>query len=189
MIVVIVQFLCIAINCKFQQFVNGKLIPEKMGNDGRRLEFEDTGYSLLHAGNITGHRVVAPAMAILRKIACPNPNNSLELIAIDCQRKNAVVPFHAVDGDMVLINGTDPKPWLRKIVRSHLAAGDDMAKITFYIKSGQKEECSTGVVFDIYMSERNTGDVHWNSILGMADGHSAGDSWEVPVLYLHTICS
>ena len=115
-VLVIVQFLSVAINGQFRQYVNGKLIPRKMDGDGQVLEFAGTSLPLLHSNNGTGQSVIVPTTCILRKIIlCPNPSNSVELVAIDFQRKHMpmskediFVPFYPLEGDMVLINGTDP---------------------------------------------------------------------------------
>lgn len=184
-VAVVTQFLCIAIDGQFQQFVEGRLIDKCLDCDDEHLEFEDTGYFLLQADS--RQRIVLPATSVMRKtITCPNPSNPLQLVAIDFQRKSmpllnedVIVPFFPVEGDMVLINGTDPEPWVGKVVRAHVTPRDQMARVCYYTKTRRKEY--SGELFDILKTGRNFDYVSWNSILGLAAGEWHGCSWKMPI--------
>ena len=66
-----------------------------------------------------------PFTCVLRKVILyphlHEPDH--EFVVVVFQRKTSplteyddVVPFYPEEGDMVLINGTDPEPWLGKVI-------------------------------------------------------------------------
>ena len=81
---------------------------------------------------------------------------------------------------MVLINGTDPEPWLGKVITIYYI---HLAKLLYYIKSGEKDD--GGFQIDIYTPERNPrlayDKVSWNSIITVAEGEWNNNAWERPV--------
>ena len=70
-------------------------------------------------------KIVVPVTCVLRKVILyPHRHEpDHEFVVVNFQRKTSplteydvVVPFYPEEGDLVLINGTNPKPWLGKVI-------------------------------------------------------------------------
>ena len=132
-------------------------------------------------------KIVVPVACVLRKvILLPHRHEpDHEFVVVDFQQKTSplteydvVVPFYPEEGDMVLINGTDPKPWLGKVITIYEDC--QIAKLLYYIKSGEKDD--GGFEIDIYTTEQNPrlayDKVSWNSIITLAEGEGNNNAWE-----------
>lgn len=135
-------------------------------------------------------KIFVPVTCVLRKVILyPHRHEpDHEFVVVNFQRKTSplteydvVVPFYPEEGDMVLINGTDPKPWLGKVITIY--EDHHIAKLLYYIKSGEKND--GGFQIDIYTPERNPrlayDKVSWNSIITLAEGEWNNNAWERPV--------
>ena len=135
-------------------------------------------------------KIVVPVTCVLRKVILyprrHEPDH--EFVVVNFQRKTSplteydvVVPFYPEEGDMVLINGTDPKSWLGKVITIY--EDRHIAKLLYCIKSGEKDD--GGFQIDIYTPERNPrlayDKVSWNSIITLAEGEWNNNAWERPV--------
>ena len=135
-------------------------------------------------------KIVVPVTCVLRKVILyPHRHEpDHEFVVVNFQRKTSplteydvVVPFYPEEGDMVLINGTDPKSWLGKVITIY--EDRHIAKLLYCIKSGEKDD--GGFQIDIYTPERNPrlacDKVSWNSIITLAEGECNNNAWERPV--------
>lgn len=83
---------------------------------------------------------------------------------------------------MFRINGTDPEPWLAKVVKVYVDI--QIAKVIYYKKTGEKED-TDGMQIEVYTTETNshlaTDKVSWNSVIGLAYRDWNNLTWERPV--------
>ena len=177
-------FLCVEIDEQYQTFVEGQIFQVKT-DDGQPTQFESTGY-LIVKKEASPQKIVVPVTCVLRKVILyphrREPDH--EFVVVDFQRKTSplteyddVVPFYPEEGDMVLINGTDPEPWLGRVITIY--EDRQIAKLLYYIKSGEKDD--GGFQIDIYTPERNPrlayDKVSWNSIITLAEGEWNNNVW------------
>lgn len=185
------RFLSVLIDGQYQTFVEGEILLIKHDEEGNNLQFGSTGYVIVTSiSNTPPQKIVFPVTCILRKvIVYPNPCNPQESVVNDFQRKtlplsvhDVLIPFYPKEEDMVLINGTDPEPWLGKVVT--VDTSHHITKVLYYIKSGEREDHS-GMMLNLYKQERNPRNaydrVFWNSIIGLAPGEWNGATWESPL--------
>lgn len=167
--------MCVEIDEQYQTFVEGQIFQVKT-DDGQPTQFENTGY-LIVKKEASPQKIVVPFTCVLRKVILyPHRHEpDHEFVVVDFQRKTSplteyddVVPFYPEEGDMVLINGTDPEPWLGKVIAIY--EDRQIAKLLYYIKSGEKDDGCFQI--DIYTPERNPrlacDKVSWNSIITLA---------------------
>lgn len=190
LVAVVDRFLSVSVDEQYQTFVEGEILEIKHDEDGNSVQFGSTGYIIVLMNNaLVCQKVVVPVTCILRKVIIyPNPSKHEESVVIDFQRKtlplsdhDVHIPFYPKEGDMVLINGTDPEPWLAKVL--NVNARHYIAKVFYYVKSGEREE--SGMRINIYTEEKNSrlayDKVSWNSIIGFADGEWNNAIWEMPL--------
>ena len=155
-VAIVERFLCVEIDEQYQTFVEGQIFQVKT-DDGQPTQFENTGY-LIVKKEASPQKIVVPVTCVLRKVILyPHRHEpDHEFVVVDFQRKSSplteyddVLPFYPEEGDMVLINGTDPEPWLGKVITIY--EDRQIAKLLYYIKSGEKDD--GGVQIDIYTPE------------------------------------
>ena len=88
---------------------------------------------------------------------------------------------------MVLINGTDPEPWLGEVMTVDVT--NQLAKVRYYIRNGEREVGS--ILVDLFVSERNAclDQVSWNAIVCAAIGEWNGNTWGNDAFYVDSMCS
>ena len=187
-VVLVERFLCLQIEGEHHKFIEGQFLPTKQDDDGNLVEFASTGFPILCKDSCP-QTIIVPATTILRKaIVFPNPFEPLESVVIDFMRKSmpmseydVIVPFYPEEEDMVFINGTDPEPWLGKVLA--VDPNHQIAKVHYYNKDGERED--GGVRFAIYSPERDLriacDKVSWDTILYLAHGEWNEDVWELMV--------
>ena len=86
---------------------------------------------------------------------------------------NIQVPFLQQVGDMILIKGDDPDPWLAKVLT--VQERSKTAKVWYYMKDVERPSENLYVP---YCSTRQAQDVvSWDSILCHSSGEWRGDAW------------
>lgn len=184
-LVLVERFLCLEIGeADYHKFVQGQLLPCKHDEDGNLVTFATTGFPILCNDSLP-HMVIKPVTHISRKaMVVPNPFEHQESVAIDFMRKNiplaehdVLVPVYPEEGDMVHINGTDPEPWLGKVLG--VDANNQLVKVLYYIEDGQRHDGT--VPLTVFVPERNPrlDRVPWNSIISVARGNWVGNKWEM----------
>lgn len=183
-VVLIERFLCLEIGGEYHKFVQGQFLPSKLDENGNIVIFSETGFPILCKDSLP-KMVIQPVTCSLRKImVVSNPFEPQESVVIDFMRKSMplsehdiVVPFYPERGDMVLINGTDPEPWLGEVMTVDVT--NQLAKVRYYIRNGEREVGS--ILVDVFVSERNAclDQVSWNAIVCAAIGEWNGNTWEM----------
>ena len=183
-VVLIERFLCLEIGGEYHKFVQGQFLPSKLDESGNIVIFSETGFPILCKDSLP-KMVIQPVTCILRKVmVVSNPFEPQESVVIDFMRKSMpllehdiVVPFYPERGDMVLINGTDPEPWLGEVMTVDVT--NQLAKVRYYIRNGEREVFS--ILVDVFVSERNAwlDQVSWNAIVCAAIGEWNGNTWEM----------
>ena len=93
-------------------------------DNGNPAQFGNAGYFIVK-NNASPQKIVVPVRCILRKVILyPDPHKpDQQFIVVDFERKTSplseydvVIPFYPEEGEMVLINGTDPEPWIAKVL-------------------------------------------------------------------------
>lgn len=123
------RFLSVEIEDQHHSFAQGKVFKMRIDEDGDSLTYQSTGFRIIQSRDTTPvQEIIAPVTSIMRKaIVCCNPYESQESIVVDFQQKSlpwsendVIIPFYPQEGDMVMINGTDPEPWLAKVVKVYV---------------------------------------------------------------------
>ena len=191
-VLVVERFLSVEIEQKHHSSVQGKVLPLKHDAEGNPFLYGSTGYKIISNNNGTPmQEIISPVTSIARKaIVYPNPCEPQESIVIDFQRKNVplseqdiVIPFYSQEGDMVCINGTDPQPWLAKVLNIYVE--NQTIRVVYYIKAGEKED-EYGMQIEVYKPEENSrlarDRVSWNSVIGLSEGEWNDTTWERPAI-------
>ena len=161
-VVLVKRFLSVEIEQKYHSFVQGKILPFKHDAEGNPLLYGSTGYKIISNNNGTPmQETISPVTSIARKaIVYPNHCEPQESIVIDFQRKNVplseqdiVILFYPQEGYMVWINGTDPQPWLAKVLNIYV--DNQTIRVVYYIKAGEKED-KYGMQIEVYKPEGNS---------------------------------
>ena len=122
--------------------------------------------------------VIVPVTAIMRKVILyPRVDDPQLCTVIDFQRPilprvlhKLIVPFYPVVDDMIWVNGSDPEPWLAKVLS--VQSRTKMVRVHYYVSNGDN-------LFTPEPNHRLTFDhVHWDTILGSDDGEWRGHQWE-----------
>lgn len=187
-VVLVERFLCLQIEGEHHKFLEGQLLPCKLDDDSNPVEFTSSGFPILCKDSCP-QKIILPATSILRKaLVFPNPFDDLEMVVVDFMRKDVpvsefdvVVPFYPEEGDMIFINGTDPEPWVGKVLT--VDTNHQIAKVLYYNKDGEREDGSVRV--GLYSPERDPhlacDKISWNTILYLASGEWNEDVWEMMI--------
>ncbi|XP_015775669.1 PREDICTED: uncharacterized protein LOC107353796 [Acropora digitifera] len=198
-VVLVERFLCLQIEGEHHKFLEGQLLPYKLDDDCNPVEFTSSGFPILCKDSCPQKNIL-PATSILRKaLVFHNPFDDLEMVVVDfmrkdvpvseytlmankCTKKNPVsYTFMVLEGDMIFINGTDPEPWVGKVLT--VDTNHQIAKVLYYNKDGEREDGSVRV--GLYSPERDPhlacDKISWNTILYLASGEWNEDVWEMMI--------
>ena len=173
------QFLCVSIgqDKQFHTFIECEKYNSLEGPDGSVMTDLSTGYGIVALP--AASRVIVPVSDILRKVILyPRADDQQSCTVIDFQRHNlprssheVIVPFYPAVDDMIWINGSDPEPWLAKVLT--VLSSTKTVRVHYYISNGDNY---------LYIPEPNqrlgVDRVHWDTILGNARGEWRGHQWE-----------
>ena len=172
------QFLCVSIgqDKQFHTFLECVKYNSLEDPDGSVITDLSTGYGIVTLPPASS--VIVPVTAILRKfILYPRVDDLQSCTVIDFQRPslpralhNIIVPFYPVEDDMIWVNGSDPEPWLAKVLT--VQSRTETVKVHYYVSNGG----------NLYIPEPNhrlgVDHVHWDTILGTDIGEWRGHQWE-----------
>ena len=118
------QFLCVSIgqDKQFHTFIECEKYNSLEGPEGSAMTDLSTGYGIVALP--AASRVIVPVSDILREVILyPRVDDQQSYTAIDCYRPNlprssheVIVPFYPAVDDTIWINGSDPEPWLAKVL-------------------------------------------------------------------------
>ena len=172
----IISFLSVKIGNVFEKFVKVLLHPYVENEDELSLQ-TDTGYKIISKLTTQQQLLIAFETAILRKVILyPAAGDLHYYFVVDYQRKKLpdfpiIVPFYPRKDDMVLIEGSDPEPWLAKVV-SVDESQKSVHALYYELSSTGNDNCK------FYKPSRHLRDtVSWNSIIRLADGNWSGSTW------------
>ena len=119
--------------------------------------------------------VIVPVTAIKRKVILYPRVDPQWCTVIDFQGPGLprvlhklIVPFYLVVDDMIWVNGSDPEPWLAKVLT--VQSRTKMVRLHYYVSNGD----------NLFTPELNhcLDHVHWDTILGCDDGEWRVHQWE-----------
>lgn len=175
------RFLCVRIDGKYQRFVQARIYPMILDDDGRQMRDPYSGYNLLTKSTAT--LKISKVTAISRKVMLYPFDMASEpeaAIVIDFGRESLpdevwdiIVPFYPKLNDMVLVEGEDPQPWLAKIVGIQERA--KTIRVLYY----EEDLSRPGQDLFVPMTSRLAYDyVPWDSVKGLPLGDWHGNAYE-----------
>ena len=170
----IICFWLIQLSNTHNRLFECKFYDIAIDENGLPLRDEYSGHILL--GNISNELVMLNVNAIRQKVMIYHHDVS-KIIAIDHERPrfplieyDVVVPFYAVKGDMVLVNGSDNEIWL-----AHVIFSDENRK-TARIKYYEKDPSDSDGLH--YVVEGSEDQIEWDCIITSVKGDWSGNRWK-----------
>ena len=169
----ITEFFSVPSGNQYHTFVKGNLYSKL---DDRRVHAYSGNYFVKQ----TSQEIITDACKLLRKIMLyPDNIDSLTcFVVVDYNRPNLpisaddiVVPIYPKVGDMLKVAGDDNEVWF-----SHVVSVDNASRtcrVKFYVSDDTdpmkyRAEAIGSRTYDV---------LHWESILGVANGHWHGNFW------------
>lgn len=176
------HFLCLEVDGKFSKTVKVLKYSSALDEEGNPISDPYSGGLVIDI-TTSVQVLIAPVTAILRKAMLYNYNDPLHpgrRTVLDFQRESLPitwgdiqVPFLPQVGDMILIKGDDPDPWLAKVLT--VQERSKTAKVWYYMKDVERPGENLYVP---YCGTRQAQDVvSWDSILCHSSGEWRGDAW------------
>ena len=175
-------FLCVVVDNSFHSLLRGSLFPKMKDADGSPKIYP-YNFGKLVVPSVQQRLV--PTEKITRKVILyPDPenlDNPNHFIVIDFMRNQlpvscdtVIVPFYPQCDDVVVVACADEKNYIAHIIS--VQERDKTVKLHYYIENPLKP--GAGLYVRESYGHRSVQTVHWDCILGLAEGHWQGNVWK-----------